>query len=154
MGPQPCQAAGWRCHSSALPTSPPQVDAERLFSNIGEIIRLHCKLWRSVMASVLAKARRTGALLDPTDFLDGFKMVSGDAMPRWGAMPCHVVHGDPPCVPQFGSLFKPYVRYCMEEEGCMEYMRALLRDSELFRTYVTVRGGQGLGLGPGWCCWC
>ncbi|NXY05010.1 PKHG5 protein, partial [Pteruthius melanotis] len=88
-----------------------EVDAERLFSNIGEIIRLHCKLWRSVMAPVLAKARQTGALLDPIDFLDGFKM--------------------------FGSLFKPYVRYCMEEEGCMEYMRALLRDSELFRTYVT-----------------
>ncbi|NXF13541.1 PKHG5 protein, partial [Smithornis capensis] len=68
-------------------------------------------LWRSVMAPVLAKARRTGALLDPIDFLNGFKA--------------------------FGSLFKPYVRYCMEEEGCMEYMRALLRDSELFRAYVT-----------------
>lgn len=26
----------------------------------------------------------------------------------------------------------------MEEEGCMEYMRTLLRDNELFRTYVTV----------------
>ncbi|NXT25984.1 PKHG5 protein, partial [Syrrhaptes paradoxus] len=88
-----------------------EVDAERLFSNIGEIIRLHRELWRSVMAPVLAKARRTGALLDPIDFLDGFKM--------------------------FGSLFKPYVRYCMEEEGCMEYMRTLLRDSELFRAYVT-----------------
>ncbi|KAK4809883.1 hypothetical protein QYF61_022714 [Mycteria americana] len=94
-----------------------EVDAERLFGNIGEIIRLHCELWRGVMAPVLAKARRTGALLDPVDFLDGFKM--------------------------FGSLFKPYVRYCMEEEGCMEYMRALLRDSELFRTYVTVRGAGG-----------
>ncbi|NWY61871.1 PKHG5 protein, partial [Chionis minor] len=88
-----------------------EVDAERLFGNIGEIIRLHRQLWRSVMAPVLAKARQTGALLDPVDFLDGFKM--------------------------FGSLFKPYVRYCMEEEGCMEYMRVLLRDSELFRTYVT-----------------
>ncbi|NXS14855.1 PKHG5 protein, partial [Neodrepanis coruscans] len=96
-----------------------EVNAERLFSNIGEIIRLHCELWRSVMAPVLAKARRTGALLDPIDFLNGFKM--------------------------FGSLFKPYVRYCMEEEGCMEYMRALLRDNELFRAYVTVRGGWGLG---------
>lgn len=41
------------------------------------------------------------------------------------------------CV-QFGSRFKPYIRYCMEEEGCMEYMRTLLRDNELFRTYVTV----------------
>lgn len=26
----------------------------------------------------------------------------------------------------------------MEEEGCMEYMRTLLRDNELFRTFVTV----------------
>ncbi|KFW84942.1 Pleckstrin homology domain-containing family G member 5, partial [Manacus vitellinus] len=107
----PGNAARCRCRPPALPTSPPQVDVERLFSNIGEIIRLHCELWRSVMAPVLAKARRTGALLDPIDFLNGFKT--------------------------FGSLFKPYVRYCMEEEGCMEYMRALLRDSELFRTYVT-----------------
>lgn len=41
--------------------------------------------------------------------------------------------------PQFGSLFKPYIRYCMEEEGCMEYMRGLLRDNDLFRAYVTVR---------------
>lgn len=42
-------------------------------------------------------------------------------------------------VGQFGSLFKPYIRYCMEEEGCMEYMRGLLRDNDLFRAYVTVR---------------
>ncbi|KAF5917391.1 hypothetical protein HPG69_006985 [Diceros bicornis minor] len=38
---------------------------------------------------------------------------------------------------RFGSLFKPYIRYCMEEEGCMEYMRGLLRDNDLFRAYVT-----------------
>ncbi|NXC44422.1 PKHG5 protein, partial [Penelope pileata] len=88
-----------------------EVDAERLFSNIGEIIQLHRSLWSSVMAPVLDKARRTKALLDPVDFLKGFKM--------------------------FGSLFKPYIQYCMEEEGCMEYMRTLLRDSELFRAYVT-----------------
>lgn len=37
----------------------------------------------------------------------------------------------------------------MEEEGCMEYMRALLRDSELFRAYVTVRGAAGAGPGAG-----
>lgn len=42
----------------------------------------------------------------------------------------------------------------MEEEGCMEYMRCLLRDSDLFRAYVTVRaaglaGGRGAG-GPPW----
>lgn len=47
---------------------------------------------------------------------------------------------------QFGSLFKPYVRYCMEEEGCMEYMRGLLRDNDLFRAYITVRAGRALGV--------
>ncbi|XP_022370025.1 pleckstrin homology domain-containing family G member 5 isoform X2 [Enhydra lutris kenyoni] len=88
-----------------------EVEAERLFSNIPEIARLHRGLWASVMAPVLEKARRTRALLQPGDFLRGFKM--------------------------FGSLFKPYVRYCLEEEGCMEYMRGLLRDNDLFRAYVT-----------------
>ncbi|XP_040590796.1 pleckstrin homology domain-containing family G member 5 isoform X2 [Mesocricetus auratus] len=88
-----------------------EVEAERLFSNIPEIARLHRGLWGSVMVPVLEKARRTRALLQPGDFLKGFKM--------------------------FGSLFKPYIRYCMEEEGCMEYMRGLLRDNDLFRAYVT-----------------
>ncbi|CAD7689345.1 unnamed protein product [Nyctereutes procyonoides] len=88
-----------------------EVEAERLFSNIPELARLHRGLWAGTMAPALEKARRTRALLQPGDFLRGFKM--------------------------FGSLFKPYTRYCMEEEGCMEYMRGLLRDNELFRAYVT-----------------
>ncbi|XP_074074691.1 pleckstrin homology domain-containing family G member 5 isoform X2 [Macrotis lagotis] len=88
-----------------------EVDVERLFSNIQEIIQLHRGLWSSVMAPMLDKARRTRALLQPVDLLKGFKM--------------------------FGSLFKPYIRYCMEEEGSMEYMRSLLRDNDLFRVYVT-----------------
>ncbi|XP_010848500.1 PREDICTED: pleckstrin homology domain-containing family G member 5 [Bison bison bison] len=78
-----------------------EVEADRLFSNIPEIARLHRGLWGSVMAPVLEKARRTRALLQPGDFLKGFKM--------------------------FGSLFKPYVRYCMEEEGCMEYIGSVER---------------------------
>uniref|UniRef100_A0A4X2MCU5 Pleckstrin homology and RhoGEF domain containing G5 n=2 Tax=Vombatus ursinus TaxID=29139 RepID=A0A4X2MCU5_VOMUR len=88
-----------------------EVDVERLFSNTQEIIQLHRGLWSGVMAPMLDKARRSRALLQPADLLKGFKM--------------------------FGSLFKPYIRYCMEEEGCMEYMRSLLRDSDLFRVYVT-----------------
>uniref|UniRef100_A0A2K6TLV5 Pleckstrin homology and RhoGEF domain containing G5 n=1 Tax=Saimiri boliviensis boliviensis TaxID=39432 RepID=A0A2K6TLV5_SAIBB len=102
------QESGLLCQSR-LP--PAQVEAERLFSNIPEIAQLHRRLWAGVMAPVLEKARRTRALLQPGDFLKGFKM--------------------------FGSLFKPYIRYCMEEEGCMEYMRGLLRDNDLFRAYIT-----------------
>ncbi|KAM6925579.1 pleckstrin homology domain-containing family G member 5 [Xenentodon cancila] len=88
-----------------------EVEPAKLFSNIQELVRLHKSLWNQVMLQVLEKAREARALLDPTHLHDGFST--------------------------FGSRFKPYIRYCMEEEGCMEYMRTLLRDNELFRTYVT-----------------
>uniref|UniRef100_A0A673BGX9 Pleckstrin homology domain-containing family G member 5-like n=1 Tax=Sphaeramia orbicularis TaxID=375764 RepID=A0A673BGX9_9TELE len=88
-----------------------EVEPAKLFSNIQEIVRLHTALWNQVMLPVLEKARQARALLDPTDLQHGFRT--------------------------FGSRFQPYIRYCMEEEGCMEYMRTLLRDNELFRTYVT-----------------
>ncbi|XP_041427419.1 pleckstrin homology domain-containing family G member 5 isoform X2 [Xenopus laevis] len=88
-----------------------EVEPDKLFSNIQEIIQLHRTLWSTVMVPVLEKARKTKGLLNPLDFQKGFKM--------------------------FESLFKPYIRYCMEEEGCMEYMRNLHRDNELFKSYVT-----------------
>ncbi|XP_053174443.1 pleckstrin homology domain-containing family G member 5 isoform X1 [Scomber japonicus] len=88
-----------------------EVEPNKMFSNIQEILCLHTALWNQVMLPVLEKARQARALLDPTDLHHGFRT--------------------------FGSRFQPYIRYCMEEEGCMEYMRTLLRDNELFRTYVT-----------------
>ncbi|XP_068096533.1 pleckstrin homology domain-containing family G member 5 isoform X2 [Hyperolius riggenbachi] len=88
-----------------------EVEPEKLFSNVQEIIQLHRTLWGNIMVPVLEKARRTKSLLNPMDFQKGFRM--------------------------FESLFKPYIRYCMEEEGCMEYMRNLHRDNDLFRAYVT-----------------
>ncbi|XP_061758666.1 pleckstrin homology domain-containing family G member 5 isoform X2 [Nerophis ophidion] len=88
-----------------------EVEPLRLFSNVQEIVRLHSALWNQVMRPLLDKARKARALLDPTDLQRGFRT--------------------------FSSRFKPYIRYCMEEESCMENMRALLRDNELFRTYVT-----------------
>ncbi|XP_028308081.1 pleckstrin homology domain-containing family G member 5 isoform X2 [Gouania willdenowi] len=88
-----------------------EVEPTKMFSNTQEIVRLHLSLWNQVMLPVLQKARQARALLDPADLQQGFST--------------------------FGSRFQPYIRYCMEEEGCMEYMRTLLRDNELFRIYVT-----------------
>ncbi|XP_038577791.1 pleckstrin homology domain-containing family G member 5 isoform X2 [Micropterus salmoides] len=88
-----------------------EVEPAKLFSNIQEIVCLHTSLWNKVMVPVLDKARKARALIDPTDLHQGFRT--------------------------FGTRFQPYIRYCMEEEGCMEYMRTLHRDNELFRTYVT-----------------
>ncbi|XP_065141330.1 pleckstrin homology domain-containing family G member 5 isoform X3 [Paramisgurnus dabryanus] len=88
-----------------------EVETSRLFSNIHDIVRLHKTFWVQVMFPVLDKARRTRSLIDPTDLQEGFST--------------------------FASRFQPYVRYCMEEESSLEYMRSLLRENELFKIYIT-----------------
>ncbi|KAL2091195.1 hypothetical protein ACEWY4_013458 [Coilia grayii] len=88
-----------------------EVEASRLFSNVQELLHLHNSLWAEVMLPALDTARKTHTPLDPTHLYEGFIT--------------------------FGYRFKPYIRYCMEEEACMEYMRSLLKDNELFRIYVT-----------------
>uniref|UniRef100_A0AAR2INT0 Pleckstrin homology domain containing, family G (with RhoGef domain) member 5b n=1 Tax=Pygocentrus nattereri TaxID=42514 RepID=A0AAR2INT0_PYGNA len=88
-----------------------EVEPARLFGNIQEIVLLHTSLWTEVLLPMLQGARQKHALLDPMDLHQGFST--------------------------FSYRFKPYIRYCMEEESCMEYMRTLLKDNELFRIYVT-----------------
>ncbi|KAJ8259484.1 hypothetical protein GJAV_G00169850 [Gymnothorax javanicus] len=88
-----------------------EVEPARLFSNVQELVRLHTALWAQVMLPALERARQTRSLLNPADLHEGFKTI--------------------------GSRFQPYIRYCMEEESCMEYTRSLLKDNELFRIYVT-----------------
>lgn len=89
-----------------------EVEHEQLFSNIQELIQLHVDMWQDVMVPVLEKARKNKTLLSPVDLKEGFSKM-------------------------FGSRFKPYIRYCMEEEDCMKYMRDLLRDNDLFKVYIT-----------------
>ncbi|XP_072442511.1 pleckstrin homology domain-containing family G member 5-like isoform X3 [Chiloscyllium punctatum] len=88
-----------------------EVEPKKLFCNVQEIIQLHQKLWQEVMTPMLQASRESKALLNPIHLHKGFKT--------------------------FGVHFKPYIQYCMEEESCMEYMRNLLRDNELFRVYIT-----------------
>ncbi|XP_041945825.1 pleckstrin homology domain-containing family G member 5 isoform X1 [Alosa sapidissima] len=88
-----------------------EVEAQRLFSNVQELLRLHTTFWAEVLRPTLDTARHTHTPLDPTHLYQGFI--------------------------EFGFRFKPYMRYCMDEEACMEYMRSLLKDNELFRIYVT-----------------
>ncbi|XP_066527314.1 pleckstrin homology domain-containing family G member 5 isoform X2 [Hoplias malabaricus] len=88
-----------------------EVEPARLFGNIQEIVLLHTTLWTEVLMPALERARQNRSRLNPVDLHQGFTT--------------------------FSYRFKPYIRYCMEEESCMEYMRTLLKDNELFRIYVT-----------------
>ncbi|MCI4387618.1 hypothetical protein PGIGA_G00076310 [Pangasianodon gigas] len=93
-----------------------EVEPAKLFNNIQDLVRVHTALWSQVMVPALQKARQDRSLLDPTDLFEGFQT--------------------------FASRFQPYLRYCMEEESCMEYMRTQLRDNELFRIYITWAEGN------------
>ncbi|KAF7696122.1 pleckstrin homology domain-containing family G member 5 isoform X5 [Silurus meridionalis] len=93
-----------------------EVEPAKLFSNIQDLVRVHTALWSQVMVPALQKARQDRSLLDPTDLFEGFQT--------------------------FPSRFQPYLRYCMEEESCLEYMRTQLRDNELFKIYITWAEGN------------
>ncbi|KAG9269106.1 pleckstrin homology domain-containing family G member 5-like isoform X3 [Astyanax mexicanus] len=93
-----------------------EVEPAKLFNNIQDLVRVHTALWNQVMLPALERARRDRSLLDPTDMHLGFQT--------------------------FSSRFEPYLRYCMEEESCMEYMRTQLRDNELFKIYITWAEGN------------
>ncbi|MCJ8744376.1 hypothetical protein PDJAM_G00117890 [Pangasius djambal] len=87
------------------------IDPARLFGNIQEIVHLHTLFWVEVLLPTLERSRHSHTMLNPLDLHQGFST--------------------------FDYRFKPYIHYCLEEESCMEYMRILLKDNELFRIYVT-----------------
>ncbi|XP_066526347.1 pleckstrin homology domain-containing family G member 5 isoform X2 [Hoplias malabaricus] len=93
-----------------------EVEPAKLFSNIQDLVRVHTAFWTQVMLPAVEQARKNQTMLDPSDLLLGFQT--------------------------FASRFQPYLRYCMEEESCMEYMRTLLRDNELFKIYITWAEGN------------
>uniref|UniRef100_A0A5F9CMQ8 Pleckstrin homology and RhoGEF domain containing G5 n=1 Tax=Oryctolagus cuniculus TaxID=9986 RepID=A0A5F9CMQ8_RABIT len=90
-----------------------EVEAERLFSNIPEIARLHGGLWSGVMAPVLEKARRTRAPLLPGDFMKGFKSVRAGQPAGARALPDPAPKPGPR--PQIGSVERliHHVNTCM-----------------------------------------
>ncbi|XP_042199715.1 pleckstrin homology domain-containing family G member 5 [Callorhinchus milii] len=88
-----------------------EVEPDKLFCNVQELIEVHKALWGEVLYPVVEAARRNQSLLDPSGLHQGFST--------------------------FGTRFQPYTRYCLEEEGSLEYMRCLLRDNDRFRIYVT-----------------
>ncbi|XP_034169960.1 pleckstrin homology domain-containing family G member 5 isoform X3 [Pangasianodon hypophthalmus] len=87
------------------------INPARLFGNIQEIVHLHTLFWAEVLLPTLERSRHSHTMLNPLDLHQGFST--------------------------FDYRFKPYIHYCLEEESCMEYMRTLLKDNELFRIYVT-----------------
>ncbi|XP_035698185.1 pleckstrin homology domain-containing family G member 5-like [Branchiostoma floridae] len=87
-----------------------EIDTEKLFSNIQEVEQCNSAFWQDHMCHVVTKARQRREPLKPSDMEEGFL--------------------------EFEEMFQPYVKYCMEEEACVAYMKDKFRDNDLFKQYV------------------
>lgn len=87
-----------------------EIDTQRLFSNVGDIVCVNCEFWESALVPVLVDARTNCHPLNPAIMRDGFK--------------------------KFPETFTPYIKYCVEQKSTTEYMKAKYADNDLFKTYV------------------
>ncbi|XP_064461240.1 pleckstrin homology domain-containing family G member 5-like isoform X2 [Ornithodoros turicata] len=86
------------------------IDTEQMFSNITEVYHVNHNFWDTCLMPTLASARHHRGLLDPILLRDGFL--------------------------QFESSFQPYMKYCLEQSTCLQYVKEKRIESDLFKTYV------------------
>ncbi|XP_067882631.1 pleckstrin homology domain-containing family G member 6-like [Heterodontus francisci] len=87
-----------------------EVDPQRLFGNIHEIIRVHRGVWQEVMMPVLDEARASGKPLDPLLLCHGFRT--------------------------FPERFHSYINYCLSEARSLQYAHITQQNNKLFGMYV------------------
>uniref|UniRef100_UPI00358FC519 pleckstrin homology domain-containing family G member 5-like isoform X2 n=2 Tax=Myxine glutinosa TaxID=7769 RepID=UPI00358FC519 len=88
-----------------------EVNPNKLFINIQQLLALHQAFWKQRLRPVLEQCQKNRSGIDPTLLQDSFN--------------------------SFGEQFEPYLAYCMGEENSQEYLRVLIRESDLFRVFLT-----------------
>jgi len=86
------------------------VDNSRLFSNINEVYETNSTFWDDYISQVIEEARKSKEPIKPRQLLKSFAM--------------------------FEELFEPYMKYCLEEGGCVKYLKHLKRTNEMFEEYL------------------
>lgn len=88
-----------------------EIETERLFSNIDQILDSNCRLWQDSLSKVLDDARTHRQQLNPSVMKPAFTK-------------------------EFQKVVEPYTRYCLEQKQCLEYMKARHNDNDLFKIFV------------------
>ncbi|KAK7093445.1 hypothetical protein V1264_007200 [Littorina saxatilis] len=88
-----------------------EIELERLFGNIDQILDSNQTLWQDSLTKVLEDARVNRRPLNPSLMKSAF-------------------------VKEFKSLIQPYTRNCMEQKQCVEYMKMRHTESDLFKIFV------------------
>lgn len=99
-----------------LPTIMKEIECEKLFSNIVDVINANSIFWKNYLSRMLQVSRETKQPLDPSLMKEGFK--------------------------KFPELFYPYQRFCAEQLVCQNYIKEKLKSNEYFKNFVTWAEGN------------
>ncbi|XP_076361468.1 uncharacterized protein LOC143252742 isoform X2 [Tachypleus tridentatus] len=87
-----------------------EIDTDKLFSNVGEVYSANHRFWEIHLLPMLNTARTTKQPLQPLLMRQGFL--------------------------QFDQIFRPYIKYCIDQSNCLQYVKEKNKESELFKAYV------------------
>lgn len=89
-----------------------QIDVDRMFSNIVDIFAVNRSFWATCLFPMLRESRIQRCPLNPLRLREGFI--------------------------RFEERFEPYVKYCLEQQTCLAYVKENRHESVLFKSYVAV----------------
>ncbi|XP_028967195.1 pleckstrin homology domain-containing family G member 5 [Galendromus occidentalis] len=87
-----------------------EIDVDRMFSNIVDIFSVNRSFWNTCLFPMLRDSRNQRIPLNPLRLRDGFI--------------------------RFEERFEPYVKYCLEQQTCLAYIKENRHESVLFKSYV------------------
>ncbi|XP_065061451.1 uncharacterized protein LOC135688509 isoform X2 [Rhopilema esculentum] len=87
-----------------------EIDIYQLFGNIEEVWEANSSFWSKYLKPVIEKARKDKEMLSPVALYEGFS--------------------------RFSEIFHPYMKYCMEEAKCLQYLKTISNENEKFKTYL------------------
>lgn len=83
-----------------------------MFSNITEVYQVNHAFWDNCLLPALNAAREQHSLLNPMLLRDGFL--------------------------RFEETFQPYMKYCLDQNNCVHYVKDKRIESDLYKTYIAV----------------
>lgn len=99
-----------------LPAIMKEIECDKLFSNIVDVINANSILWKDYLSQMLQASRETKQPLNPSLMKEGFQ--------------------------KFPELFSPYQRFCAEQMICQNYIKEKLKSNDYFKNFVTWAEGN------------
>ncbi|CAF3708814.1 unnamed protein product [Adineta steineri] len=87
------------------------IDMEKLFSNIQDVLHGNLLFWKEILLPVKVKLKQNGLPMNPSDFKNGFI--------------------------NFDVYFKPYLNYVLDQKTSAEYFKQKLSRDDLFQYLIS-----------------